>query len=293
MEKTKQKFGWGVLILGVLLIAIGVCFVAFRGLLTEMTYAIAIVMLVFGVGYGSFTLARFERNLKFAMKIIVSVCAICCGVVTIIAVESAITVIANIFCLLMIVDGSFKLHTAIMSIRYKVFGWWFITVLAVAIIVCAFLVSKMGLVNDTENEIKTLHLALGFIIAADGIANVFAPIYTHIYTNRAIKSLLATSEEKPVEEAPAEEASVEETPAEEKPAEEAPAEEKPVEEAPAEEAPAEEAPAEEAPVEEKPAEETPVEEAPVEEKPVEEAPVEETPAEEAPRKEKARKNKSR
>ena len=272
MEKTKQKFGWGVLVLGVLLIAIGACFVVFANqALEHIAIAIAVVMLVFGVGYGSFSLAKFERNLKFAMKMVAAVCAICCGVVTLIARDVAMGVIANVFCLLLIVDGSFKLHTSIMSIRYKVFGWWFMTVLSVAVIVAAFLLSKFT-IDDASGNAESINLALGFIIAADGIANVFAPIYTHVYTKRAIKSLLETAEAKPeqlpVEEKPAEETPAEEAPAEEMPAEEAPAEEKPVEETPVEETPAEEAPAEEKPAEEAPVEETPAEEAPAEEKPL-------------------------
>ena len=67
MEKIKQKFGFGTAILGVMLVAVGVLFIIFTDSVKVLTTVLAIMLLVFGVGYGSFSLAKPEKAVGFVL----------------------------------------------------------------------------------------------------------------------------------------------------------------------------------------------------------------------------------
>lgn len=178
MEKSKN-IGWGYVVLGILLAVIGICFISFNNALNVMAITIGIILAVFGIVFGVITLSNRSRSIVFALKIILSVMCIVCGVVTAVVQDGAVKIIADIFCLLLIVDGSFKTQTSILSKRYNVFGWWLMLVLAVAITVSAFLLAKLS-----PDNTATLTVLTGIIIFLDGVSN-FISVFFHYGNERA------------------------------------------------------------------------------------------------------------
>ena len=102
MKRTSKKTSVGYLILGILLVAIGVCFIAFHDSLKFLSIAIGLLLSVFAIAYGIFTLADTARGLVFALKITFAVMALICGIATAIFNERTIEILVGIFALLLI-----------------------------------------------------------------------------------------------------------------------------------------------------------------------------------------------
>ncbi len=185
MNLCKNKFGWGYLLVALMLIVTGACFVAFSGAINALAIAMGIILAVYGIVFGIITLAGEGRGALFALRVALSIIFICSGVVTAILRQNAILIISNCFCLLLIVDGAFKLATAVRGRRYRLGSWWVITVLATVVIVAAFLDSKIPAENHT-----TLSVLLGLTIIADGVNNVLTPFYLKAIGKRECDELL-------------------------------------------------------------------------------------------------------
>jgi uncharacterized membrane protein HdeD (DUF308 family) len=211
MTNTKAGFGWGYLLIGLLLAVVGVGFMTFSGALYTLAIIIGVTLIAFGVVYVAIAASRQKKDVGFAVKIVVAVFSITAGIITIILRESAVMIMADIFCLLLIVDGSFKFQTAALSKRYKAFGWWFMLALSVITIASAFIVSK---IKTPETEPGIITVVLGVIILVDGIANFFTAFYEAYCEKRRTFEIEAGETEEPVL-APIEEPVVDETTIEE------------------------------------------------------------------------------
>ena len=189
MLKKIKDFGWGYLLLGVVLAAVGICFIAFGDTFNILAVSIGIILAVFGILFGVVTLTGLRRGVLFALKIALAVICLVCGTVTAIVREPAISVITDVFCLLLIVDGSFKLQTSITSRRFRVFGWWLMLSLSVAVIVSAFILAKLSGDNTSATSV-----IIGIIITVDGIANVLTAFYRRANEGRLAEALAEDEE---------------------------------------------------------------------------------------------------
>ena len=171
LEKLKG-FGWGYILIAILLSFVGISFIAFGNMLETLAIVIGIVLVVFGIVYGVLTLTRDRRDAIFAVKITFAALAITAGTVTAVLNDGAITVIADILCLFLIVDGSFKLMTSISSRKYSAIGWWVMLIISVSTIISAFAVTK--LMTTMENR-GILSIILGIIILVDAVGNFVSP----------------------------------------------------------------------------------------------------------------------
>ncbi len=178
LEKIK-KFSWGYVLIGVLLLAVGICFISMQDAFTALAIAMGIILAVVGIGFLVNAFVCKGRGVVFGLKIAFAVIAIVCGIVTALTRDSAILVIANIFFLLLIIDGAFKLQLAIMSKRYSFFGWWIILSVSVTVIICSFLLCKF-----TPENPATLTVLSGILFAVDGINNLLASFWSSALTRR-------------------------------------------------------------------------------------------------------------
>lgn len=208
LEKLKN-FKWGYVLLGVLLIALGVCLIALRETLTYLAIAIGVVLILFAIIYGTVVLASRDRGVTFAFKVIFSVIALVAGVVVLILRSATIGVMVSVFSLLLIIDASFKVHTSAMSKRYSVPLWWIILGFAVAVIVGGYFLIISS--PDTDS-ISVFSIWLGIVIAVDGIANILCAFYETIYEKKQYKEIYADAYKKLTDtsEAKADEAQAEE-----------------------------------------------------------------------------------
>lgn len=171
LEKLKS-FGWGYILIAILLSLVGVSFVAFGNMLATLAVVIGIVLIIFGIVFGVLTLTRDSRGPIFALKVTFAVLAIVAGTVTAVLNDAAITVIADVLCLFLIVDGSFKLTTSITSKKYSVFGWWLMLVISVSTIISSFIVTKL---MTAAADRTALTVILGVIIIIDAVGNLISP----------------------------------------------------------------------------------------------------------------------
>ena len=172
LEKLK-KFGWGYILIGAILIAIGVSLIASQDAYETLAIIIGCILTVVGIGFIIYTMLDRRRNVKFALKLSIGVIAVICGIVTMIARSNAITVIVNVLCLLLIVDSAFKLQLSILSRRLSYYGWWLITSLSVAIIISAFLLCKF-----TPTDPAALTTYSGIIVISDGVLNLLSAFFS-------------------------------------------------------------------------------------------------------------------
>ena len=191
LQKLKD-FKWGYILIALLFAAVGSVFVFSQGSLQYLSNALGIILLIFGVAYAVLTIADKGRRVSFFLKIFFSVVSIICGIITLVMKENAVDTISSIIALLLIVDASFKLHTAAMSKRYLLFGWWFMTAVAALTIIGAFATLKYIAPTD-----PALPIVLGITIIIDAVGNFFSAffvsgyekclrdsIYCNIYSNQ-------------------------------------------------------------------------------------------------------------
>ena len=175
LEKIKNV-KWGYLIIGILLLAIGICFIAFNDSLSVLAISIGVILSIFAVVFGVSTIACKKRGFNFAVKIIFAVICLAAGIVTAVFDKRSVEILISLFSLLLIVDGSFKLNTSAMSKRYSVKGWWVMMAVAVAVIVSAFILAE----RTPENQARATVL-LGAIIIVDALANILSVFWVARY----------------------------------------------------------------------------------------------------------------
>ena len=171
LEKLK-KFGWGLLIIGITLIGIGISFIVFSNALTALAIAVGITLTVFGILLAVFTLRESGRGIKFFIKMALSIAAIIGGIITLIMRTEAIGVITDICCLLLMIDGAFKLHTAITKRKIGLAAFIVMMTLALVTIIPSFIVTKL-LTGSPDSSV--LSVVIGIIIILDGIGNLITP----------------------------------------------------------------------------------------------------------------------
>jgi uncharacterized membrane protein HdeD (DUF308 family) len=171
LEKIKS-FGWGYVLIFIILSAIGIAFIAFRELLTALAIAIGIILIFAAAALAVSAIANRNRGVSFSLKIFFAVCVLIAGAVCVIFNAKAASVIVSLISLVLIIDSSFKLHTAAMSKRYSLPLWWMILVLSVPVIAAAFVMIKYPPENQALTSVLT-----GVTIIIDAISNLLSAFY--------------------------------------------------------------------------------------------------------------------
>ena len=196
MFKRIKEFKWGYILLSAMLILSGLSFFVFKETegdnpVKRIAIAIGIILLVYAVLLATATLASKKRGFKFAVNMIVTVCALVSGLATLISPEVAEVWIVSVFGLLMTVDGSFKLQTSILSKRYKMWLWLVILVLSVTTIVGGFVCT-----NTFGLGVDILSIVLGVTLMLDGVSNFLSAFYISSYEKRMKKEYADEIENK-------------------------------------------------------------------------------------------------
>lgn len=191
LQKLKE-FKWGYVLLALLFTLVGVLFIAFQGALTHLAVALGIILLVFGIGYAVLTISNTGRGVNFFFKIVFAVTAIICAIIVLVMRESAVDTISSVMALLLIIDASFKLHTAAMSKRYALFGWWFMVAVSTLTVIGAFITIKYIRPND-----PALPIVLGLTLIIDAIGNFFSAFFVSGYEKRLSESIYYNTQNEP------------------------------------------------------------------------------------------------
>lgn len=175
--KSKSKISvWGYILLFLVLGALGIAFLTLK-VLEALAITIGVLLAVFGVVFAIITVASKNRGAGFVVKIIFAAICITCGIVTALLKEDAVKILFFIFCLLLTVDGAFKLNTSAMSKRYSVGGWWVMMIVALAVTVSAFILPSLRFEDQSTST-----LLLGIIFIVDAAANLMSAFWVSKYT---------------------------------------------------------------------------------------------------------------
>jgi len=195
MLNKLKNFKWGYILLTVLIAASGVCFIAFHETLSTIALIMGIILTIFAIVFAVITIADKRRGAVFAFKIAFSVIALSCGILTIAVHKSdAVEWLVAIFGLLLIIDGSFKLHTSAMSKRYRSVGWWLVLVPAVLVIVGGFFTIRYQLTGSTEEELleqqTLISVVMGITMIVDAFANLLSAFFVSSYEKKMKNQLI-------------------------------------------------------------------------------------------------------
>jgi uncharacterized membrane protein HdeD (DUF308 family) len=180
LEKIKN-FKWGYIFVFFINAIMAICLFSFNNAsLNALAIAIGVIVIIGAIILAFLTLASTVRGFSFGIKMSFSVLMLIAGIVTIIARDATINVMIGIFALAMIIDGSFKFHTAAMSKRFKLWCWVLLLVLSVILIAGGYIIIQWLTI---ENNI-TVDL-LGVLFAIDSIANLFSAFYISAYEKRS------------------------------------------------------------------------------------------------------------
>ena len=192
--KTGKKGGGriGYWLFAFTFITLGVCFILFTSQSIDvMCYLLGGITVFAAVLNAVITLAdKAERGVKFFVKLIVCVLALICGVITIVAKATALEYIVGTVAILLIIDGSFKLHTAVESRAVKIPLWWVLVVLAIL----GFAGNAYLLKFYNVDQSKWLVAVLGVMLILDGVLNLLTPIYLSVISRRQKEEIKQPSE---------------------------------------------------------------------------------------------------
>lgn len=194
--KKLGSVGWGVLLYAVLFAVAGVLLIAFPedGLATAII-VIGVITLLYAVYSAIAALTGKKRGFKFFMDVLAAVAALFCGLFLIIRRnDDAVTLLAFFVGALVVIDGSFKLHTAVTAKEYKNAAWWILLVLSLLAIAGGFF-----LVKRPPAAVKTCSVVLGLLMILDGIQNGFVAFYAPAIENRLKREITEESESEKAE----------------------------------------------------------------------------------------------
>ncbi len=192
MKKFFAKLGsysWGILLFAILFIVSGICLISFsEEALPKIIIAISVFTIVFSIVYAVLTLADKKRDVKFFFRLLGAICALFCGIFLLVKRnDGAIELLTTFVGLMVIIDGSFKLHTTILSKRYKMAAWWIMLVLSVACIGGGLFLIKWPPVD----EVKVCSVIMGLIMITDGVQNLISTFFNPEVDKRMRNEIIA------------------------------------------------------------------------------------------------------
>ena len=175
------RYHWGVFLFAIFLSAVGVCFLMFpQAAMSKTVIAVAVFTVLYAVCLAVVTLADSKRDIAFFFRMLGAVLSLFCAIYLLIHHDDrAGEILALYVGVLLMVDGSFKLHTAVLSKRYKMFLWWMIVFLSLFVLAAGVI-----LLRFTPEASQGCAILMGFALIADGIQNFVATFYTPVLEKR-------------------------------------------------------------------------------------------------------------
>lgn len=191
MKKLWQKikhFKWGYLLFAILFTAAGLCFLSFpEDALKGVRIGIGVTAIVFAAAFIALTLANEERGFRFWAKMILGGVAAVCGGFMIFSPQGAFSYLTFVAGIYLMIDGSFKLQTAILSKRYRSAVWWIMLVLAAASISFGTVLVRVRF--DFTEELAKVSKIIGVALLIDGIQNLLSIGYLYFVEHKTRETL--------------------------------------------------------------------------------------------------------
>lgn len=171
--KVKQSVPWGYLAFALLIMGAGALLLIFPDeSLTWAVRVIGIATMLLGILEIVRILAKKERDIMFFLKMLTAVLGLVGGGFFLFAPDKALEYLAMCAGVYLMIDGSFKLQTSILSRRFRMATWWFVLAMAVAAIAGGFFLIR-GLGWDAKGHA----VFIGIFFLVDGLQNLVSMFY--------------------------------------------------------------------------------------------------------------------
>lgn len=184
LKSALKAFKWGYLLIAVVLLAAGICFLAFpKEAIKTSSYIISGCTLIVGLTIGIKYLINKNRGFAFGLAMIASGCTIITAIVGFIIPEKIFAIYPMFVGLFFVIDGSFKLQTVINAKRYKLKMWWFLLAFSILTITCGFLMIRLRI--DTDIKINGFIIIMGIAFILSATENLLSLFFLGKITKRA------------------------------------------------------------------------------------------------------------
>lgn len=187
--KAIKNFKWGYLLFAILFAGAGLAFLSFpEDALRGVRIGIGVTAVVFAGIYIALTLANEARGFRFWAKMVLGGVAVVAGGFMIFSSDGAYAYLTAIAGLYLIIDGSFKLQTAILSKRYRSAVWWIMLVLAAGAISLGAVLLRTPF--DFTEELAKASNVLGIGLLIDGVQNLLSIGYLYFVEHKTRATLV-------------------------------------------------------------------------------------------------------
>ena len=178
---TITGYHWGIFLFAILLTAVGLCFLVFpEETMSKTVIAVALFTILYAVCMAVVTLLDSKRDISFFFRMLGAVLSLFCAIYLLIHHDDRAGEILTLYVgVLLMVDGSFKLHTAVLSKRYKMFLWWLIIFFSLFV-----LATGVILLRFTPEKAQSCAVLMGLSLIADGMQNFVATFYGPVLEKR-------------------------------------------------------------------------------------------------------------
>ena len=184
-----KHFKWGYLLFAILFFGAGLCFLCFpEDALNGVRIGIGIAAIVFAGIYIALTIANTERGFRFWAKMVLGGLAMVCGGFMIFSSQNAFEYLTFVAGLYLIIDGAFKLQTAILSKRYRSALWWIMLILSAAAISLGTVLLRVRF--DFSEELAKVSKILGVGLFLDGLQNLLSIGYLYHIEHRTKQTIM-------------------------------------------------------------------------------------------------------
>lgn len=141
--------------------------------LSALCFIVGIVLLIFGVVKLVSYFSKDLYRLAFQFDLALGIFTLIFGIILIVHPENIVMLLPVIMGVLILLDGVFKIQTAMDARRFGMERWWAIMLLAVVTAIFGLLL----VIRPFEGAV-TVMILLGITLMVDGVQNLCVVLYT-------------------------------------------------------------------------------------------------------------------
>ena len=168
-----HKAKWGYILSSAMVTILGLCLVIWPTLLaTAMCYIVGILLILLGIIKITGYFARDSYGLAFQFDFALGLFAAVVGCIFLFRPKNILVLFPIILGLYILIDGVFKLQTALDAKRFGLREWRIIFIAPILTGILGLL-----LLTDPFSSAAALTVLLGIALASDGVQNFFVAVY--------------------------------------------------------------------------------------------------------------------
>ncbi len=188
-KNPKLITDWTSVPFGIVLAAVGICFIAFSSIIEYLALAVGIFVIVGATVLATVTLIGKRSGALFVLKLIFSVFTLAAGIITIVFKDNTAAIICIVLAGAVAVDGSIKLGTAIRARQYSVSGRSVAVALSVITTVSALVMVRYTPSEITDENIGTYAVIIGITFILDALTNILMPFLKKGINDRIVDDI--------------------------------------------------------------------------------------------------------